>query len=58
MWGLYYGETKVAFKATRKYKLAYWFSEAFVIDLAIDLATMVLFGLATWWAFEIVLAQS
>jgi hypothetical protein len=58
MWGLYYGETNDPFKATAKYRIAFWFSEAFWIDLLIDLATMVLFGLATWRAFGIVLAPS
>ena len=54
MWGIYYAEINSNFKRHRRYKIAYWFSEAFWIDLITDLATMGLFGWATWRVFAMV----
>jgi len=56
MWTLYFGEIQGSFKTTRRYSLALRFSEAFWIDLVVDLGTMVLFGLATWRVFTVVTA--
>lgn len=50
MWGLYYGETAPLFKRTFWFKLAYGVSERYWIDFVVDLATFVLFGIATWKA--------
>jgi len=55
MWGIYYGETNPLFKNTRRYKSAWWFSEAYWIDLVIDVTTMGAFGAATFWAFSVIL---
>lgn len=54
MWALYYGEIRPRFKARRRYKFAYWLSEAFWIDFIVDITTMLLFGLATWRVFNVV----
>ena len=51
MWGLYYGEENQSFKTGCSYRLAYWFSESFWIDLLVDIATLALFGVATWQAY-------
>lgn len=53
MWCLYYGETSAEFKKKRRYKLAYRFSEAMWIDAIVEVATLVAFGLGTWWAFKV-----
>lgn len=58
MWALYYGETQPSFKVSRWYRAGYWFSEAFWIDLTVDLLTMMLFGLATWTAFDVLVITS
>jgi hypothetical protein len=51
MWALYYGEENHSSKARSWYKLAYWFSESFWIDLLVDTGTLVLFALASWKGF-------
>ena len=56
MWSLYYGETQPTFKKSRSYKVSYWISERYAIDLLVDLATMALFAFATWKAFLAVFA--
>jgi hypothetical protein len=53
MWALYYGEIQRTFKSRRRYKIGFWFSEAFWIHLSIDLVTMFLFALATWRVFDV-----
>lgn len=53
MWGIYFGEFKDAFRRTRRYKIAHWFSEQFWIDLAIDILTFLAFAVATWRGYRI-----
>ena len=55
MWALYYGETAPSFKNSRLYKLGYAVSERYWIDFVIDVATLFIFGYATWKAFSAVL---
>ncbi len=52
MWVLYYGEENQSFKGGNSYKVGYWFSEHISIDLMVDSATLILFGIATWKAFS------
>src|ERR1700752_183287 len=51
MWGLYYGEENERVKYNKLYKVAFWFSENFWIDILADIASLVLFAIATWKAF-------
>ena len=51
MWGIYYGEENQSFKTSIRYKLTFWFSENYCIDFVADIATLVVFGIATWKAF-------
>jgi hypothetical protein len=55
MWGLYYGEENPSLKTHGLYKLAFGFSERFWIDFLVDIATLILFAIATWKAFESVM---
>lgn len=55
MWALYYGETAPRFKQTRRFKVAYWFSEQYWIDLLFDLVTLAFFLVATAKSLSIVL---
>ena len=54
MWGIYFGEFKEAFKSTRRYRVCHWFSDQFWIDFAIDVATLILFALATWRGYRVI----
>lgn len=54
MWGIYFGEFKNDFKGTCRYRLSHWFSEQFWIDCVVDVLTLVLFAVATWRGYRIV----
>jgi hypothetical protein len=47
MWYLYRGEYDGTVKSTWLYKSSYWFSDLYWLELAVDLATLALFGYAT-----------
>ena len=51
MWALYYGEENPGFKNRKRYHAGHWLSENFWIDLLVDVTTLLLFGLATRYAF-------
>lgn len=51
MWACYYGELYPDFQIKRRYKFCEWFSEQFWADLAIDMATIILFTAATYIVF-------
>jgi hypothetical protein len=51
MWALYCGEVDREYAKTRRCKVGSWLSERYVIDLALDLASMVLFAWATYECF-------
>jgi hypothetical protein len=51
MWACYYGEIEPAYTITKRYKFGLWLSELYIIDFAIDLASMGLFAYATYLAF-------
>jgi hypothetical protein len=53
MWGVYFGELKNAFKRTRRYRISYWFSEQFWVDLVVDVLTLLSFALATWRGYQV-----
>jgi len=53
MWGIYFGEFKNEFKATRRHKLCHWFSEQFWVDFVVDVLTLALFAVATWRGYRI-----
>jgi|ERR1041384_1555567 hypothetical protein len=55
MWGLYYGEENPGIKSTVSYRFAFWFSETFWIEIVVDVATLLLFGIATWKAFAVLI---
>ncbi len=54
MWGIYFGEFKQAFKSTLRYRICQWFSDAFWIDLLIDVLTLSLFAIATWSGYQLI----
>jgi hypothetical protein len=51
MWALYCGEVDLEYAKTKRYKFGSWLSERYVIDLALDLSSMVLFAWATYACF-------
>lgn len=51
MWGCYYGEDEPTYKETTSYKVAEWTSKQYVIDLLVDLASIILFAVATFFCF-------
>ena len=51
MWSCYYGEVVPKYKKTWRYRVAGWLSEQYLIDLSCDLASMAVFGLATYFCF-------
>lgn len=51
MWYLYFGEFNPASKTRPCYRLSYWYSDQGWVDVVLDLATVALFGWATWLAF-------
>lgn len=53
MWVCYYGELYPDYCSKRRYRFCAWASEQFWLDFVVDLASMILFGLATYEAFEI-----
>lgn len=48
MWYLYLGEEKPVLKATRRYRIAFWASEAYWIEALLDAGTISYFGLASY----------
>jgi hypothetical protein len=54
MWGCYYGEIDTDFQITKRYRTAGWLAKQFWIDFLIDLASLGLFGWATYRVFTIV----
>ena len=56
MWANYWTELYPEEAKKRRFRLAFWISSQYSIDLLIDLATVVLFGSATWWAFRVLVA--
>lgn len=56
MWYMYFGEFKPASKNQKVYKISDWYSEQGWVDVVLDSATVVLFGLATWIAFATIMA--
>jgi hypothetical protein len=51
MWALYCGEVDLEYAKTKRYKFGSWLSEKYIIDLALDLSSMVLFAWATYACF-------
>jgi hypothetical protein len=51
MWALYCGEVDREYAKTKRYKVGSWLSERYIIDLALDLSSMVLFAWATYECF-------
>jgi hypothetical protein len=47
MWYLYLGEIHPSVKDLKKFKFSDWLSEQFWFEIFVDIATLVLFGLAT-----------
>jgi hypothetical protein len=53
MWALYYGETRVTYKKTWRYRVAHFLSEYYWIDLTLDVGAIAAFAWATWLAFNV-----
>jgi hypothetical protein len=59
MWGCYYAVRHPAKTRGRiRFRFAEWVSEQFWIDFVADIATLVLFGIATWGAFRLFVAAA
>jgi hypothetical protein len=56
MWYLYIGEDQPATKSKRSYKVSDTYSNQGWVDVVIDIATLILFGWATWLAFSTIMA--
>ncbi len=48
MWYLYLGELNPEVRKLRRHGLSDWLSEAFWVELLLDVGTIVLFSIATW----------
>jgi hypothetical protein len=58
MWACYYAEANPGLRKRRRFRVADWFSEQFLIDFAVDVATLVLFAVATLRTFRALIAIS
>jgi hypothetical protein len=58
MWVCYYGEMYPEYCSKKRYKCCDWLSEQFWIDLLVDIASIILFTLATLEVFNIVTGAS
>lgn len=56
MWYLYFGEEYPAKKSNFSYKISSTYADQGWIDVVIDIATIMLFGWATWLAFSTIMA--
>jgi hypothetical protein len=56
MWTCYFLELYPNRKRSRRHRLAFRLSKQFWIDLSADVVSLILFGYATWLAFNIVLS--
>jgi hypothetical protein len=56
MWTCYFIELYPDRRRSRWHQLAFRLSEQFWIDLSVDVVSLILFGYATWLAFNIVLS--
>jgi hypothetical protein len=55
MWYLYFGEFSPASPPRLSYRISYWYSDQGWVDVVFDLATVALFGWATWLAFHTIM---
>jgi len=53
MWAVYWAELYPEEAKKCRFRFAYWISSQYAIDFLIDLATLALFGAATWGAFRV-----
>ena len=53
MWYLYLGEGKPDLQRLKRYKVANWVSEAFWIEIGLDLVSLACFGIATYWLLNV-----
>lgn len=54
LWANYFANLNSELADTRRYRFAAWIAEQYWIDVIIDVLSMVLFGWATWAAFDII----
>jgi hypothetical protein len=55
MWYLYVGEIYPHTHDRTSYKISNWYSDQGWIEVLLDVATVILFGCATWLAFSVVI---
>lgn len=55
MWYLYFEEFSPSSPPRAPYRISYWYSDQGWIDVVFDLATLALFGWATWLAFSTIM---
>jgi len=54
LWANYFAELRPELASTRRYRFAAWVAEQYWLDVLVDIASMGLFGWATWTAFAII----
>ena len=54
MWACYFAERHPKVRSKRRFRAAAWLADLFLIDLAVDLGTLVSFACATWILFGVV----
>lgn len=55
MWHLYMGEEKDSYKNSTLYKLSDKISEAYLLGVFFDIATVIVYGVGTWLAYNALL---
>jgi len=56
MWACYFAERNPKVKQGRRFRVAYWVSDQFLIDFAVDIATMIAFTWGTWLLFSVLVS--
>jgi len=58
MWGCYWTEKYPAEASKKRFRFAHWVSGQYWIDVALDLLTVLFFGVATWGSFRVIVAAA
>jgi hypothetical protein len=52
-WYVYRGASDSSYQMKRRFKICHWLVHQFWLDVALDIATIVAFGFATWQLFTV-----
>jgi hypothetical protein len=53
MWVCFYGERQPGFRRSRQWKVANWIADQFVVDVMVDLLSLLAFATGTWLSFNV-----